>query len=145
LNPPAHGHINIFSIYLETSTMLIFSNLFLFRLITVLPRRNVWRCVFVHLCRSKLNTQQIIITWLTPDTVLLVEEASKMLQATNKLLSNKLVWGKPHCVSNQTHNFTGDDHHWIDKFGNILPGMRRKVNISTLMVFRNQRRRRICV
>jgi hypothetical protein len=28
------------------------------------------------------------------------------------------------------------------KFGNILPGMRRKVNISTLMVFRNQRRRR---
>ena len=28
------------------------------------------------------------------------------------------------------------------KFENILPGMRRKVNISTLMVFRNQRRRR---
>ena len=26
------------------------------------------------------------------------------------------------------------------KFENILPGMRRKVNISTLMVFRNQRR-----
>jgi hypothetical protein len=25
---------------------------------------------------------------------------------------------------------------------NILPGMRRKVSISTLMVFRNQRRRR---
>jgi hypothetical protein len=29
-----------------------------------------------------------------------------------------------------------------NNFGNILPGMRRKVNISTLMVFRNQRRRR---
>jgi hypothetical protein len=28
------------------------------------------------------------------------------------------------------------------KFENILPGMRRKVNIGTLMVFRNQRRRR---
>jgi hypothetical protein len=28
------------------------------------------------------------------------------------------------------------------KFENILPGMRRKVNISTLMVFRNQGRRR---
>jgi hypothetical protein len=28
------------------------------------------------------------------------------------------------------------------KFENILPDMRRKVNISTLMVFRNQRRRR---
>ena len=28
------------------------------------------------------------------------------------------------------------------KFENILPGMRRKVNISTLMVFHNQRRRR---
>ena len=28
------------------------------------------------------------------------------------------------------------------KFENILPGMRRIVNISTLMVFRNQRRRR---
>ena len=28
------------------------------------------------------------------------------------------------------------------KFENILPGMRRKVNISTLMVFRNQRRRK---
>jgi hypothetical protein len=27
------------------------------------------------------------------------------------------------------------------KFENILPGMCRKVNISTLMVFRNQRRR----
>jgi hypothetical protein len=38
---------------------------------------------------------------------------------------------------------SGDNLENFYKFENILPGMRRKVNISTLMVFRNQRRRSV--
>ena len=61
------------------------------------------------------------------------------------MLANlKIIWQfHAHPVHQKVSRFfepryIGDNFY---KFENILPGMRRKVNISTLMVFRNQKER----